>query len=130
MPEARLNSLIRILLCTAGVLMQFKNIAIVFSAATVACSVLLLSEKQQAFAKSKNQSANSRRHQSSNYFVPPPPAYVPAILPERMMYGDSSSADAGEETANPYSKYIYTRQGYSAPRAVQSNKYITYWNKN
>jgi hypothetical protein len=68
-------------------------------------------------------------YSSKRWFVPPPPAYTPSMLPE-MHYAprtmDPPSVEA-EADQTPYSKYIYTRSGYDAPRRVQPNKYVTYW---
>jgi|ERR1700733_8943412 hypothetical protein len=114
--------------------MQLKNFATLVSVATLACSVALVSTNQSAIAKSKKHYTPSN-HRYSNYFVPPPPAYVPSILPERMMNTGASAsteeaaADPDESEAYPYKKYIYTRQGSDAPRVVQPNKYVTYWNR-
>jgi hypothetical protein len=112
--------------------MQLRNFATLVSVATLACSVALVSTSQSAIAKSKKHYTAQNRHYS-NYFVPPPPAYVPSILPERMMNNGASTeeaaADTDETEAYPYKKYIYTRQGSDAPRVVQPNKYVTYWNR-
>jgi hypothetical protein len=111
--------------------MQLRNFATLVSVATLACSVTLVSTNQSAIAKSKKHYI-AQNHRS-NYFVPPPPAYVPSILPERMMNNGASTeeaaADTDEAEAYPYKKYIYTRQGSDAPRVVQPNKYVTYWNR-
>ncbi len=113
--------------------MHLKNLAALVSVATLACSVVLVTTSQSAIAKSKKHSTTSN-HRYSNYFVPPPPAYVPSILPERMLNNASAAteeaaADSGETETFPYKKYIYTRQGYDAPRVVQPNKYVSYYNK-
>jgi hypothetical protein len=65
------------------------------------------------------------------WFVPPPPPYTPSMLPElqysQMTASPSPVREESAEDLNPYSKYIYTRSGYDAPRRVQPNKYVTVW---
>jgi len=66
-----------------------------------------------------------------HWFVPPPPPYTPTMLPElqysQMTASPSPVKEESSEDQNPYSKYIYTRSGYDAPRRVQPNKYVTVW---
>ncbi|MDR3614474.1 MAG: hypothetical protein P4L53_13010 [Candidatus Obscuribacterales bacterium] len=106
--------------------MQFKNFFQFMSVATLACTVCLTTQAQGASAKTKKHLI---AHHYNQYFVPPPPAYVPSMGPSTG-YSSSVEADA-EQTAtdNPYSKYIYVRQGYQAPTRVQQNKYVTTWNR-
>jgi hypothetical protein len=105
--------------------MHFKNFFQFMSVATLACTVCLTTQTQGASAKTKKHLI---AHHYNQYFVPPPPAYVPSMGPTPNLNG-SVEADADEAAPNPYSKYIYTRQGYQAPQPVQSNKYVTYWNR-
>jgi hypothetical protein len=75
-------------------------------------------------------------------FVPPPPPYEPSTLPEvqaqkairirREVSRVSNQAKfdvAKPENTNPYSRFIYNRDGYESPQPVQPNKYVTYWSK-
>jgi hypothetical protein len=52
------------------------------------------------------------------------------MLPELQYarYSQNSQSADGAEAGSPYSKYVYTRSGYEAPKPVQPNKYVTYWN--
>lgn len=75
-------------------------------------------------------------------FVPPPPPYEPSRLPELQVWKNirlrregpqvgskPKSEIAKPENTNPYSRFIYNREGYQSPQPVQPNKYVTYWSK-
>jgi hypothetical protein len=75
-------------------------------------------------------------------FVPPPPPYEPSTLPELQAWrairirregsqvSNKAKSDlAKPENTNPYSRFIYNREGYQSPQPVQPNKYVTYWSK-
>jgi hypothetical protein len=102
---------------------------------TLLLPVLLSSLAGAAFdkpcaAKSKKTSQHNKSH---NYFVPPPPPYAPSILPEmKRYYGTQVEADSDTDNGiqtpqSRWSKYIYVRNGYTAPQPVSPNKYVTYW---
>ncbi len=110
--------------------MVLKNLASVASIAVLASVLTVATSDQAAQAKAK-RSAQRAPH---SYFVPPPPPYVPSIQPEmRRFYGNDVEADADVDTVQTpqsrWSKYIYVRNGYSAPQSTSPNKYVTYWNK-
>jgi hypothetical protein len=85
-----------------------------------------------ALAKGKQTSTKSKRA-SHSYFVPPPPAYAPSILPElqrqtQQVASNEESADTLVE-ADGSDKYVKAKDGYQDPKAVRTNKYVTYWNQ-
>ncbi len=109
--------------------MVLKNFAAVASFAVLASVLSLAATDQAASAKTKKTTQRAPR----SYFVPPPPPYTPSILPDmRRMYGNDVEADSDVDTVQTpqsrWSKYIYVRNGYSAPQSVSPNKYVTNWN--
>jgi hypothetical protein len=106
------------------------------SAATPAKAPL----KQSIAAKSsKAKSHSSKRHfgnrHISSRLIPPPPAYMPSILPELYYRGRSTTVvqtddidgdEIAEKPKNPYSKYIYSREG-DVPKATQARSGVTNW---
>jgi hypothetical protein len=84
-----------------------------------------------ALAKAKQV---SKTHKTSHsYFVPPPPAYAPSILPEqqRQTQAAATTDEAVVKLAEGDSadKYVKAKDGYQDPRAVRTNRYVTYWNQ-
>ena len=90
-------------------------------------NMAMADQPASARTKTKNQRA------PHSYFVPPPPPFVPSIMPEmKRFYSNEVEADSdtGSGIQTPqsrWSKYIYVRNGYSAPQPVSTNKYVTYW---
>jgi hypothetical protein len=84
-----------------------------------------------ALAKGK-QTTKSKRVAHS-YFVPPPPAYAPSLLPELQRQSQVQTGSAGEENklvdGDASDKYVKAKDGYQDPKAVRTNKYVTYWNQ-
>jgi hypothetical protein len=84
-------------------------------------------------AKTQHKVAQTKHRRiayyNKNFLVPPPPPYTPSMLPELQYsrYSQYSQRTDSAEAGNPYSKYVYTRSGYEAPKPVQPNKYVTYW---
>ncbi len=114
-----------------GYLMVLKNFAAVATSAVLASVFTLATTDQAASAKTKKASTRS----GHNYFVPPPPPYMPSILPESRLSNTDVEADSDTEASGPqtpqsrWSKYIYVRNGYSAPQSSSQNKYVTNWNR-
>lgn|GEM_PF-1034266 len=85
-----------------------------------------------ALAKGKQTTKTRRAH---SYFVPPPPAYSPSILPEVQYQTNNQSANSGDELTEKIvetdsaDKYVKAKEGYQDPKAVRTNKYVTYWNQ-
>ncbi len=98
--------------------MVLKNFAAVATSAVLASVFTLATTDQAASAKTKKASTRS----GHNYFVPPPPPYMPSILPESRLSNTDVEADSDTEASGPqtpqsrWSKYIYVRNGYSAPQ--------------
>jgi hypothetical protein len=87
-----------------------------------------------ALAKGKQSAAKKRVAHS--YFVPPPPAYSPSILPELQRQApvqatstDEASDKIVENEGDSADKYVKAKDGYQDPKAVRTNKYVTYWNQ-
>jgi|ERR1700679_1424853 hypothetical protein len=84
-----------------------------------------------ALAKSKQTTKHKRA--SGSYFVPPPPAYSPSMLPE--LQRQTQVVASAEETTDKLvdgdtsEKYVKAKDGYQDPKAVRTNKYVTYWNQ-
>jgi|SRR5277367_4122724 len=89
--------------------------------------------KHSAAVKTAHKATQTRHRKiayyGKNFLVPPPPPYTPSMLPELQYghYSQSSQRNESAEDGSPYSKYVYTRSGYEAPKPVQPNKYVTYW---
>jgi hypothetical protein len=86
----------------------------------------------EAMAKGK-QSTKTKRA-SRSYFVPPPPAYSPSMLPELQRQSQAGAAteetsDKLVEASDTSDKYVKAKDGYQDPKAVHTNKYVTYWNQ-
>ncbi|MBS1992745.1 MAG: hypothetical protein JSS83_19645 [Cyanobacteria bacterium SZAS LIN-3] len=85
-----------------------------------------------ALAKGKQTTKTRRAH---SYFVPPPPAYSPSILPEIQYQSSNQTAATSEDAteklveADSADKYVKAKEGYQDPKAVRTNKYVTYWNQ-
>lgn len=98
-----------------------RRLALLTAAAMLSSFALDVVGAPQAEAKGKKR---------SNYFVPPPPAYTPSLTPG-LYYGGSKTADGTTSKAKTpeqkYQKYVYTREGYTAPKPTQPNPYVTYW---
>jgi len=83
-------------------------------------------------ALAKGKQTTKTRRSGHSYFVPPPPAYAPSILPEMQRQSQALVADettekiADNETSD---KYVRAKDGYQDPKAVRTNKYVTYWNQ-
>jgi hypothetical protein len=87
-----------------------------------------------ALAKGKQTSKTKKTsHIAHSYFVPPPPAYSPSMLPE--LQRQTQVAATTEETTDKLvegdssDKYVKAKDGYQDPKAVRTNKYVTYWNQ-
>ena len=95
----------------------------------------------QAEAKRTFTSATRKIAALPKGLVPPPPPYEPSTLPEWQAWKSirirreatqstkTKSEQVKSEAANPYSRFIYNREGYQSPQPVQPNKYVTYWSK-
>ncbi len=99
-------------------IVQITRLQAAVAVALAAVCVSLPAQARSAKAPSKT---------TKNYLVPPPPAYMPSILPE-LYFKQQAQKEPKKE--NPYSKYVYTREGYEDPLPRQTNRYVTYWNGN
>jgi hypothetical protein len=110
--------------------MQLSRAAFVFIVAAVAMPVIAT---QNADAKKSVKKAKVAYASGKHYFVPPPPPYVPNLLPSaygQYYLGSAGQAKSQQNTVESmYGKYVYTRPGYTAPKVVQQNKYVTVWSK-
>jgi len=86
-------------------------------------------------AQAKGKQATTKTRRAHSYFVPPPPAYSPSILPELQYQSNNQTAATGDEVTEKIvetdsaDKYVKAKEGYQDPKAVRTNKYVTYWNQ-